>query len=49
MGGTLGTAVFLSILFTTLPDKIGDGRSSARPPASPAAPQSPLQLQTLAA
>ena len=30
MGGTLGTAVFLSVLFTTLPGKIAGALDSAR-------------------
>ena len=31
IGGTLGTAVFLSILFSTVPDKIADGLPHASP------------------
>ena len=31
IGGTLGTAVFLSILFSTVPDKIADGLRAPSP------------------
>jgi EmrB/QacA subfamily drug resistance transporter len=49
MGGTIGTAVFLSILFTTLPTKIGDAYTAARGTAAfqQAAQAHPEQLQQL--
>ena len=36
IGGTVGTAVFLSILFSLLPSRIGDARAAAGLPALPA-------------
>jgi MFS transporter len=49
MGGTLGTAAFLSILFTTLPNKIGDAYAAARGTAAfqQAAQAHPEQLKLL--
>src|SRR3954449_1446687 len=49
MGGTLGTAAFLSILFTTLPNKIGDAYAAARGTAEfqQAAQAHPEQLKLL--
>jgi hypothetical protein len=45
MGGTLGTAVFLSILFSTVGDKIGNAfRSDAAAPAFQAALKDPKVL-----
>jgi EmrB/QacA subfamily drug resistance transporter len=49
MGGTIGTAAFLSILFTTLPNKIGDAYAAARGTAAfqQAAQAHPEQLKAL--
>jgi EmrB/QacA subfamily drug resistance transporter len=49
MGGTIGTAAFLSILFTTLPNKIGDAYGAARSTTAfkQAAAAHPDQLQSL--
>jgi EmrB/QacA subfamily drug resistance transporter len=49
MGGTIGTAAFLSILFTTLPHKISDAYNAARGTAAfqQAAQAHPDQLKTL--
>lgn len=44
MGGTIGTAAFLSLLFTRLPQEIGD-RIGAAAAASPEAAQQAQQLQ----
>jgi EmrB/QacA subfamily drug resistance transporter len=45
MGGTLGTAVFLSILFSTLPSRVVDGfRAAATEPAFQAALRDPAVL-----
>jgi hypothetical protein len=49
MGGTIGVAAFLSILFTTLPNKIADAYASARGTAAfqQAAAAHPDQIQAL--
>jgi EmrB/QacA subfamily drug resistance transporter len=49
MGGTLGTAVFLSVLFSALPGNISDAYSSAQsdPAFQQAAAANPDQLQQL--
>ncbi|HVL85492.1 MAG TPA: MDR family MFS transporter [Pseudonocardia sp.] len=45
MGGTLGTAVFLSLLFSTLPGRVADGfRAAAQDPAFRAALADPAVL-----
>jgi EmrB/QacA subfamily drug resistance transporter len=51
MGGTIGVAAFLSILFTTLPDKIVHAYSAARstPAFQQAAAAHPAQIQALQA
>lgn len=51
MGGTLGTAVFLSILFTTVPDKIKSAFTAASQtlPFRQAAAAHPEQMQALQA
>ena len=51
MGGTIGVAAFLSILFTTLPNKIADAYAAARNTAAfqQAAAAHPDQLQALQA